>query len=111
MELDKSLAVLAAFEKLYCLERNLNESPKDKHPFLNAITQKTKIEDGIRSLKKDKNCLNDKRKEAETHRSSLLLKKEERVGMEKRTPFFRLVLEKMEAEFPPMPDVQEWREV
>lgn len=96
MELDKSLAVLAAFEKLYCLEQNLKESPQNKHPFLRATVQKNtkqKIEDRYRSQKENKNDLLKKIRKAE------------------RPPFFRRVLKKMEAEFPQMPDVQEWKEV
>lgn len=105
MELDKSLAVLAAFEKLYCLERNLDESPKGKHPFLN--TAAGKLEDGIRGKHKDKNYPDKENKKAETRLETAECK----VYIRKKSPFFRLLLKKMEAEFPVLPEVQEWREV
>ncbi len=105
MELDKSLAVLAAFEKLYCLEQNLNDAPKNKHPFLNTAAEK--FEDGIRGKKEDKNYRNNKLQQAETR----ALKAEYEVYIQKKSPFFRLLLKKMESEFPVLPEVQEWREV
>ncbi len=105
MELDKSLAILEAFEKLYCLERNINEAPKNKHPFLNAVTGKP--EDRKKSLKDDTIYVNKKKNTAETRPE----KTDSQIYRESKIPFFRLILKKMESEFPTPPEVKEWREV
>ena len=108
MELDKSLAALAALEKLYCLEKNLNEAPIYKHPLSSAVGQK-KSNQKSKDRKKSQKYLNKKDDAALRIDFSRLNAKN--FAKEKKSSFFRLVLEKLENEFPKMKNVEEWREV
>ena len=108
MEPYKSLAVLAALEKLYCLEQHIAESPKNRHPFLSTEAGNKKQKDGVNNYK---NYLNEKYKQAETLTNCIQKQTGLNIENRKRIPFFRLILKKMEKEFPTIPEVQEWREV